>query len=52
MLHSQKIKYIIVPLGVQWLVTGAVPSRFGTLGIGYIFVIPLFQGYFKATQIK
>ncbi len=26
-LHSQKIKYIIVPLGVQWLVTGAVPSR-------------------------
>lgn len=25
--HSQKIKYIIVPLGVQWLVTGAVPSR-------------------------
>ena len=26
-LHSQKIKYIIVPLGVQWLVTGTVPSR-------------------------
>lgn len=26
-LHSQKRKDIIVPLGVQWLVTGAVPSR-------------------------
>jgi len=26
MFHSLKIKFIIVPLGVQWLVTGAVPS--------------------------
>lgn len=37
LIHTQKLKYRNVPIGVQWLVTGVVPSKvpFCTLNCGY-----------------